>query len=590
MAWTAADEAELLALEAKVAQLPKGKNPELSLGESAMAGLKKLPGQALGAAVDVAKVAPSFAFEVAKDLVPTRAQYAGEYVADEKGLDAVMRGIGRVATGAKDVFLGGLQKYRNLSPPEFRGSAPAFDMSAVDAMGNAIYDRYGNYRNIKNTMATDPGGMALDVGSIAAPALGTVGRLGQAGEMAATVGRAVNPVTLPIKTAALLKKAGGFVNRKAAEPIISNALGFTTGAEAGSIREAAKAGYGSLVGGEEAASAAKAFQDQLRVNFKTGASPRDALDLAQDALSNAKKAKIAAYNKGIAKSIGGKTEILDFAPIDAAIVKAGEVGAFKGKTLSEGAQTVKKVIQDVVDDWRNSNPSEYHTAEGLDALKKQIGNLAYEEKLAVIAKPGSPGSKIVGDVYNAVKQQIVHKYPEYAKVMKDFMEADDLYNDVQRTFSLGDKAGSDTAIRKLQSILRNNVSSSQSARPALAQYIIDNGAKNLLPTLAGQSLSAPLPRGMARIATGVAGGTVGGIGGFSALMNPLALAGLASTSPRLVGEGAYYAGKAAGVGRKALDASKAAKLAELLRNNRNAVNISTLAAGQATRPNYEDAP
>lgn len=580
MAWTAADEAELLAAEAKVAQLPKAKNPELSLGESVMSGLKKLPGQALGAAVDVAKAIPGVAYEVIKpDFMRT----------DEERRQRV-QSAQNIISNVKDIGLGAFQQVRNLSPEQYRGSAPAYDTSAIEGVENALYDRYGNWRNIKNTMATDPGGMALDVGSIAAPALGTVGRLGRTGEMVATAGRAINPVTLPQKTAALLGKAGGFVNRKVAEPVVSHGLGLSTGAEAGSIREAAKAGYGSLVGGEEAASAAKAFQDQLRVNFKTGASPRDALDLAQGALENAKKAKIVAYNEGIAKGIGGKTEILDFAPIDTAIGKAAEVGSFKGKTLSPSAQKVKEVIQGVVDDWRNSNPAEYHTAEGLDALKRKIGNLAYEEDLAVLAKPGSPGSKIVGDVYNAVKQQIVDKYPEYAKVMKDFMEADDLYNDVQRTFSLGDKASSDTAIRKLQSILRNNVSSNQSARPALAQYIIDNGATNLLPTLAGQSLSAPLPRGVARIATGVAGGAGVGIGGLSALLSPLALAGLASTSPRLVGEGAYYAGKAAGVGRKALDASKAAKLAELLRNNKNAVNISTLAAGQVTRPNYEEIP
>jgi len=162
MAWTAQDEAELLALEAKVAQLPKAQNPELSLGKSAMAGLKKLPGQAFGAAVDVAKAAPGVASFALDAMTPSRRDHKASDQLYEGGRAA----LAGVATGAKDVFLGGLQKVRNLSPPEFRGSAPAFDMSAIDAMGNAIYDRYGNYRNIKNTMATDPGGMALDVGSI----------------------------------------------------------------------------------------------------------------------------------------------------------------------------------------------------------------------------------------------------------------------------------------------------------------------------------------------------------------------------------------------------------------------------------------
>jgi hypothetical protein len=536
-----------------------------------MAGLKKLPGQALGAAVDVAKAIPGAAYEVMK---PDFMRTDEERLQRAKTMDSIISGAGSLAGGA-------IQQAHNLVPEQYRGSAPAYDTSAIQGVENALYDRYGNWRNIKNTWATDPGGMALDVATVAAPTLGAVGKMGRAGEIAADIGRAANPVTMPQKTAALLKKGAGAVTRKVVEPVVSNALGFTTGAEAPSIREAAKAGYGLVTGGQPGIDAAKAFQDQLRVDFTKGANPRDALDFAQDALANARAARTAEYKSGIAKAIGGKTEALDFAPINAAIKQSAGIGSFEGKTVSGSAEKVKEAIQGVVDDWQSSDPAKFHTAEGLDALKRKIGNLAYEEDLSAITKPGTPGSKIVGNVYNAVKQQIVAKYPEYAKVMKDFMEADDLANDVQKTFSLGNTASSDTAIRKLQSILRNNVSSNQSARPAMAQYMIDNGATNLMPTLAGQSLSAALTRGLARVVTG-------GLGGAAAVLAPSTLAGLALASPRLVGEGAYYAGKAAGVGRKALDASKAAKLAELLKNNANAVNVSTLAAGQATRPNYED--
>lgn len=556
----------------KAAAQPRDQRPpELSFGEALWQGAKTFPGQALEATYNVVKAIPEAALEVIKpDFLRT----------DEERLQRA-RNFQNAISGVKDIGLGVLQQARNISPEQYRGSAPAFDTSAVENIENALYDRYGNWRNIKNTMATDPGGMALDVASVAAPAIGPISRMGRAGEIIAQTGRATNPVTAPQKIAALLGKTGDFVNREGVKPVVSNILGLATGAEAPSIREAAKTGYRSITGGQEGIDAAKAFQAQLRSDFVNGASPKDALNLAQDALSNAREAKTAEYNTRIAKVIGGKTEKLDFAPIDKAIRDSAKVGAYKGKTISGSAEKVWKKIEDIVDDWRQSDPAEFHTAEGLDNLKRKIGNLAYEEDLSALTKPGSPGAKIVGKVYNAVKQQIVDKYPEYAEIMKDFMEADDLINDVQRTFALGKDASSDTAIRRLQSIMRNEAYSNQSARPALAQYIIDNGATDLLPTLAGQSLSAPLPRGMARAVTG-------GLGGVAALTAPSALAGLALTSPRLVGESVYYAGKTAGLGRKAIDASKAAKLAKLLKDNPNAVNISTLAAGQATRPNYEE--
>lgn len=579
MALTAAERAELEQLRAEQNALPnagrtsnvKTNTPELSFGEALWEGAKTLPGQALEATYNVAKSIPGAAYEVLKP----------EFLrTDEERLQRA-RNFQNAVSGVKDIGLGVLQQARNISPEQYRGSAPAFDTSAVENIENSLYDRYGNWRNIKNTMATDPGGMSLDVASVVAPGIGPISRAGRVGEMVAQAGQALNPVTMGAKTAALLKKGAGAVNRKISEPVVSNVLGFTTGAEAPSIREAAKAGYGSMVGGQEGIDAAKAFQSQLRADFANGASPRDALNLAQDALANARAAKTAEYNAGISKAIGGKTEPLDFSPIDKAIRDSAKIGVYKGKTISQGAEKVWKKIEDIVDDWRQSDPAEFHTAEGLDNLKRKIGNLSYEEDLAALTKPGSPGAKIVGNVYNAVKQQIVDKYPDYAKVMKDFMEADDLIKDVERTFALGSNAASDTAIRRLQSIMRNNAYSNQSARPALAQYIIDNGATDLLPTLAGQSLSAPLPRGFARAVTG-------GVGAGAALLNPSFLFGLGLTSPRLVGEGVYYAGKTAGAGKKAFDASKAAKLAEFLKNNRNAVNISTLAAGQATRPNYEE--
>jgi hypothetical protein len=166
MAWTAADEAELLAAEAKVAQLPKAKNPELSLGESAMAGLKKLPGQALGAVVGVAKAIPGAAYEVMK---PDFMRTDEERLQRAQNAQNIVSGVGALAGG-------GVQQIRDLISTDATKRTNLnnrYDTSAIQGVENALYDRYGNYRNIKNTMANDPLGIVLDVGSlagIAAPA------------------------------------------------------------------------------------------------------------------------------------------------------------------------------------------------------------------------------------------------------------------------------------------------------------------------------------------------------------------------------------------------------------------------------------
>jgi hypothetical protein len=142
------------------AAAPSSPNPELSLGASAVAGLKKLPGQALGAAVDVAKAVPGMAWEVMKpDFLRT----------DEENKQQAQN-FQNILSGVKNIGLGAVQQVRNLSPEQYRGSAPAYDTSAIQAVENALYDRYGNYRNIKNTMATDPLGIVSDLGSVFAVA------------------------------------------------------------------------------------------------------------------------------------------------------------------------------------------------------------------------------------------------------------------------------------------------------------------------------------------------------------------------------------------------------------------------------------
>jgi hypothetical protein len=146
----------------------------------------------------------------------------------------------------------------------------------------------------------------------------------------------------------------------------------------------------------------------------------------------------------------------------------------------------------------------------------------------------------VGDVYNSVKRQIEAQAPEYAKAMREYTQASELIDEITRSLSLGERATADTAMRKLQSVMRNNVNTNYGARTAALEALEQQGGRELVPALAGQALNDWVPRGIQR-ATGaglsLGAGSMGGL--------PAAAGAAAISSPRLMGEAAYLSGAAA---------------------------------------------
>jgi hypothetical protein len=109
---------------------------------------------------------------------------------------------------------------------------------------------------------------------------------------------------------------------------------------------------------------------------------------------------------------------------------------------------------------------------------------------------------------------------------------------MQRALSLGKGASTDTSMRKLQSVMRNNVNTNYGNRLDLARALEEKGGVEIMPSLAGQALNSWTPRGLGNVA-------VGATGLAGAAINPSILGALLFQSPRLVGEGAYLTGKAA---------------------------------------------
>lgn len=296
-------------------------------------------------------------------------------------------------------------------------------------------------------------------------------------------------------------------------------LGTHTGGE--SLRTAARVG---MEGGQ----AAKSFTDNMRGNVPM----TDVLETAKSNLNQMRADKVAAYKSGMTDISKDKT-VLDFKPIAEELRNQASVGSFKGKVINESTADTQSKLKSLIEDWGSSDPAEFHTPEGLDALKKAVGDVRESTPF------GTPSRKVADSVYNSIKKEITSQAPEYAITMKGYQEASEQISEIEKALSLGNKASVDTAMRKLQSLTRNNVNTNYGNRLDLAKALEQQGGKDIMPALSGQALNNLTPRGFG---VPVAGATA--LAG-AATLNPAIIAALLAQSPRVMGETALKTGQMA---------------------------------------------
>jgi hypothetical protein len=396
----------------------------------------------------------------------------------------------------------------------------AKDEAAANAVGEHFKSRYGSMDGRKKALAEDPVGVLADLsvvltGGGAALSRGP-GVVAKVGEVASKTGNAIDP----------LVNAGRAV--KATGTAAANVAGMTTGAGTRPFVDAYNAGREGNA----------AFKDNMR-----GKVPQEAaVDLAESAVQQMGKQRAADYQASMA-STNASQQPLSLRPAIRAIDDARDMAYFRGVPKSEAAAKVIDAIEAKVAEFSGlpGLGQRFQTAESLDALKQSIGEIRQATQQGTLER------RIADSVYHKIKDQIVKEVPEYAKAMKDYQGASDMINEARRTLSVNDRATTDTTLRKLQSSKRDGVNANFGQRAKLVDEL-SQYEPDLSPALSGQTLNSLSPKGLARMV----GNPV--VAGAAAMQNPLSLAMLPLSSPRLMGEATYGMGRGAGMVEQAANA------------------------------------
>lgn len=387
------------------------------------------------------------------------------------------------------------------------------------AVGKYYAGRYGGLDQFKMALMQDPAGVLSDVSTALRGGASVLpGRFRpQVIELADTV----DPLNVLSGAASAIGTG------------VKQGLGATTGVGVRAIEEAYAAG---AEGGARAA--------QFTENMRGNVPQTDVIDAARSNIQRLRQAMQQRYRSDMNLIRQDATQ-LGFNEVDSAINDAARRTSFKAQVVNSAAAGKVQEAVDIINEWKGLDPAEYHTPEGMDALKQKVGSVL--ESIDPQRQRQAYGA--VKGIYDGIWQTIQKQSPAYAGIMKDYAQMSDLLMEMNRTLSLNPNASIDTQLRKLQSAIRNNVNTNFGERTRLVEQLEAGGAP-IMPALAGQSMAEFAPRGIQRGTLGL-----GTVGSFSAGGVPAAVAYGAASSPRLVGEAAYAMGAAPRVAREAISAS-----------------------------------
>ena len=347
-------------------------------------------------------------------------------------------------------------------------------------------------------------------GAIGMPFLGRIGNAGAGTaikegvkQVGSKVGEQVSKVVPKVE--------GGFT---------SQLFGMTTGAGKNPIRIAYETGKQGT----------KKEVDAFIKGIDGNASPESLVQRANNALNQIKK-QVALEYQALKAKLQTDKQVIGFDDIDAVLDDIKQAGKFERTTVNPSTVAMQTKIRKIVNAWKKKNPKKYHTPEGIDALKRRIGDL-YDS-----TQPGTQERLVVDKVYNGIGDTIRANAPIYDEMMSQYAQGKNLIREIQDTFSLKEKKSVDTQFRKLTSILRDGVNANFGERFNLAQRL-NQLDPTLFPELAGESLKSLTPQGIQRA---IGSGNI--LGNLYYGLDPLVASSLLAQSPKIVGKGAFQLGR-----------------------------------------------
>jgi len=453
---------------------------------------------------------------------------AGKFVG---GLAEAVTSPVKTASALLDVGAGALQNVlpkglvdfvNRFDSPEGQAAAQRAVQTA-NAVGGMYAQRYGSVEGLKKTLYEDPVGAASDLSALFTGGAGLAKGAAGTARMVPSMAKAVpaietgaNALATAAQYANPLQPVGKVVNTLGSlgGEALQTAGGFAIGKGKDALKDAYIAGKEGSLG----------FVQSMRGKVPV----EQVLDDAKRGLSNIQNDMSAAY--ATAKTgWAADTTPLDFSKIDTAFAKLEASTQHAGKSLIGKDEATKIAeVRSVLDEWR-ADPTA-HTALGLDALKRRVDAIYPDNPRQ------SQAQRVISGTRNAVKDVIQTQVPEYAAAMKGYEEGIGMIREIEKGLSLGDKASKTAALQKLQSLVKNKPFDKY--RQELISKLEAEGGVSLAPTIAGQSLSEITPSGLGKLGWGMGAG--------AALMgSPKAMLALPLTSPRLMGEAFYGAGRLA---------------------------------------------
>lgn len=413
--------------------------------------------------------APRDAYRTAGDVV------SGVYNMVRHPIDTA-QGIGKLGQGVVDYF-------QDEATPE---------SAAVRKLGKQMVHDYGTEEGWKQGFAERPVSRLLDVGSVTA---GPAGMLAKGAE-AANLGRTANVIrkvqgaTDPGVWADKTLREGTWKADTMLNNFAGDALTHTGGESLNLLRDAGyrgnwgdiKAAWSGLMGTGDPADAVKGFQtavDDFRVARNDAYRNGKVNGWQQDRQRLAPRPVLDALDE-IERRFGNPTNIHPSKPSQVNLDTADVRAKLRSAVLDHFVGGV----------WHRSN--RHFTPEGFDDLKHNI------DAILDTTESGTQSHAAASIVREAIDKELKTNSPAYARAMDDYWKSSQALKAYKKELSLGKEGSPDTALRKLFSALRDNVTANYGRRRKLVNDLADFSpdARRSLYNIAGQANKPLFPRGL----------------------------------------------------------------------------------------------